>query len=101
MIGIKKVTRRRKCMALTVAQLIIWLIIAALIGLIGEFIAGRRAPAGIIGAIMIGLLSIFLIVGFFHFHIIGEPTVQGVPVISTIIAAVILVALWSSVAYRR
>ncbi len=88
-------------MALTVAQLIIWLIIAALIGLIGEFIAGRRAPAGIIGAIMIGLLSIFLIVGFFHFHIIGEPTVQGVPVISTIIAAVILVAIWSSLAYRR
>ena len=88
-------------MALTVTQLIIWLIIAALIGLIGEFIAGRRAPAGIIGAIMIGLLSIFLIVGFFHFHIIGEPIVQGVPVISTIIAAVILVAIWSSVAYRR
>jgi uncharacterized membrane protein YeaQ/YmgE (transglycosylase-associated protein family) len=88
-------------MALTVTQLIIWLIIAALIGLIGEFIAGRRAPAGIIGAIMIGLLSIFLIVGFFHFHIIGEPIVQGVPVISTIIAAVILVAIWSSLAYRR
>ncbi len=88
-------------MALTVTQLVIWLIIAALIGLIGEFIAGRRAPAGIIGAIMIGLLSIFLIVGFFHFHIIGEPIVQGVPVISTIIAAVILVAIWSSLAYRR
>jgi uncharacterized membrane protein YeaQ/YmgE (transglycosylase-associated protein family) len=88
-------------MALTATQLIIWLIIAALIGIIGEFIAGRRAPAGIIGAIMIGLLSIFLIVGFFHFHIIGEPIVQGVPVISTIIAAVILVAIWSSLAYRR
>jgi uncharacterized membrane protein YeaQ/YmgE (transglycosylase-associated protein family) len=88
-------------MSLTVTQLIIWLIIAALIGIIGEFIAGRRAPAGIIGAIMIGLLSIFLIVGFFHFHIIGEPIVQGVPVISTIIAAVILVAIWSSLAYRR
>ena len=70
-------------------------------GIIGEIIAGRRAPAGIVGAIMIGLLSIFLIVGFFHFHIAGEPTVQGVPLISTIIAAVILVAIWSSVAYRR
>ena len=88
-------------MALTVTQFIIWLIIAALIGIIGEVISGRRAPAGIIGAIAIGLLSIFLIVGFFHFHIIGEPTVENVPIISTIIAAVILVAVWSSVAYRR
>ena len=88
-------------MTVTFTQLIIWIIIAALIGIIGEFIAGRRAPAGIVGAIMIGLLSIFLIVGFFHFHIVGEPTIEGVPLISTIIAAVILVAIWSSVAYRR
>ena len=88
-------------MEVTFTQLIIWIIIAALIGIIGEFIAGRRAPAGIVGAIMIGLLFIFLIVGFFHFHIVGEPTIQGVPLISTIIAAVILVAIWSSVAYRR
>lgn len=88
-------------MEVTVTQLIIWVIIAALIGIIGEFVAGRRAPAGILGAIMIGLLSIFLIVGFFHFHIVGEPTIQGVPIISTLIAAIILVAIWSSVAYRR
>ena len=88
-------------MEITFTQLIIWIIIAALIGIIGEFIAGRRAPAGIVGAIMIGLLSIFLIVGFFHFHIVGEPTVEGVPLIRTILAAVILVAIWSSVAYRR
>ena len=88
-------------MTITFTQLIIWLVIAALIGFISEFIAGRRAPAGIIGAVMIGLLSIFLIVGFFHFHIVGEPTLEGVPLVSTIIAAVILVAIWSSLAYRR
>ena len=88
-------------MTITFTQLIIWLVIAALIGFISEFISGRRAPAGIIGAIMIGLLSIFLIVGFFHFHIVGEPTLEGVPLVSTIIAAVILVAIWSSLAYRR
>src|SRR5260370_37120117 len=88
-------------MTITFTQLIIWLVIAALIGFISEFIAGRRAPAGIIGAIMIGLLSIFLIVGFFHFHIIGAPTLEGVPLVITIFAAVILVAIWSSLAYRR
>jgi uncharacterized membrane protein YeaQ/YmgE (transglycosylase-associated protein family) len=88
-------------MAVTFTQLIIWIVIAAIIGFLGELISGRRAPAGILGAIMLGLLAIFLIVGFFHFHIIGEPSVEGVPLISTIIAAAILVTLWSSIAYRR
>ena len=88
-------------MTITFTQLAIWILIAALIGIIGEIIAGRRAPAGILGAIMVGLFSIFLIVGFFHFHISGEPSLEGVPLISTIIAAVILVAIWSSLAYRR
>ena len=88
-------------MTITFIELIVWIIIAALAGILGEFIAGRRAPAGILGAIMIGLFAIFLIVGFFHFHIVGEPTLEGVPVISTIIAAVMLVVVWSSLSYRR
>ena len=87
-------------MTITFTQLIVWVIIAAIVGFLGELIAGRRAPAGILGAIMVGLFAIFLIVGFFHFSIAGEPTVSGVPIISTIIAAVILVVIWSSLAYR-
>jgi uncharacterized membrane protein YeaQ/YmgE (transglycosylase-associated protein family) len=89
-----------KQMTLTVAQFIVWLIVAAIIGFLGELIAGRRAPDGFLGAIMVGLFAIFLIVGFFHFSIKGEPTVEGVPIISTIIAAAMVVALWSSVSYR-
>jgi uncharacterized membrane protein YeaQ/YmgE (transglycosylase-associated protein family) len=88
-------------MAITFTELIVWIIIAAVVGFLGEFIAGRRAPAGILGAIMVGLFAIFLIVGFFHFHIVGEPTLEGVPVISTIIAAIMLVVVWSSVSRRR
>ncbi len=88
-------------MSITFTQLIIWIIIAAIIGILGELIAGRRAPAGILGSIMIGLFAIFLIVGFFHFSIQGEPTIEGVPLISTIIAAAILVVIWSSISYRR
>lgn len=88
-------------MTVTFTEFIVWLIIAAIIGIIAEFIAGRRAPAGILGAIMIGLFSIFLIVGFFRFHIAGEPLLAGVPIISTIIAAIMLVVIWSSFAHRR
>jgi uncharacterized membrane protein YeaQ/YmgE (transglycosylase-associated protein family) len=87
-------------MTVTVTQLIVWAIIAAIIGILGELLAGRRAPAGILGAIMLGLFAIFLIVGFFHFHIVGEPTVEGVPLVSTVIAAAMLTILWSS-AYGR
>lgn len=89
-------------MAVTVTQLLVWIIIAAIIGFLGELIAGRRAPAGILGSIMIGLFAIFLIVGFFKFHIVGEPSIEGVPLVSTIIAAVMLVVVWSSISsYRR
>ncbi|HLG62391.1 MAG TPA: transglycosylase [Ktedonosporobacter sp.] len=88
-------------MTITFVQFIVWLIIAAIIGFLGELIAGRRAPAGIIGAIMVGLFAIFLIVGFFHFSIAGEPTISGVPLVSTIIAAIMLVIIWSSLASRR
>jgi uncharacterized membrane protein YeaQ/YmgE (transglycosylase-associated protein family) len=87
-------------MTLTVTQFIIWLVIAALVGFLGEVIAGRRAPEGILGSIMVGLFAIFLIVGFFHFSIQGEPLVEGVPIVSTIIAAAMIVALWSSVSFR-
>jgi uncharacterized membrane protein YeaQ/YmgE (transglycosylase-associated protein family) len=87
-------------MTLTATQFIIWLVIAAIVGFLGELIAGRRAPEGILGSIMVGLFAIFLIVGFFHFSIKGEPMIQGVPVISTLIASAMIVALWSSFSSR-
>jgi uncharacterized membrane protein YeaQ/YmgE (transglycosylase-associated protein family) len=88
-------------MTITFTQLVIWLLIAAAIGIVGELISRRRAPAGIIGAIVLGFLAIFLVVGVFHFSITGEPTFEGVPLISSVIAAALLVLLWSGVAYRN
>lgn len=88
-------------MTVTFTQLIIWIIIAAIVGLIGELIARRRAPDGCIGAMILGFLAIFLVVGVFHFSITGEPTLEGVPLISSIIAAAILVLVWSGFVYAR
>lgn len=88
-------------MTITLGSLLVWLIIAAIVGVIGELIAGRRAPDGIIGAIVVGFIAIFLIVGVLHFHIGGEPLLNGVPLISSIIIAAILVFLWSRFAYRH
>ena len=88
-------------MSVSLTQLLIWLIIAAIVGLLGEVIARRRAPDGIIGAIVLGFIAILLVNGVFHFSIKGEPIIDGVPLITSIIAAVILVFLWSAFAYHR
>ena len=88
-------------MSISFTQVLIWILIAALVGVVGELLAHRRAPDGIVGAIIVGLLAIFLIVGVFHFQITGEPKLDDVPLISSIIVAAILVAIWSGFAYRR
>jgi uncharacterized membrane protein YeaQ/YmgE (transglycosylase-associated protein family) len=88
-------------MVITFTNLILWLIIAALVGIVGELIARRRTPFGIVGAIILGFIAIFLVVGVLHWHIIGEPYLNGVPLITSIIAAAVIVALWSAFAYRH
>ena len=88
-------------MNISFTQVLIWIVLAALVGVVGELLARRRAPDGIVGAIIVGFLAIVLIVGVFHFHITGEPLLGGVPLISTIIVAALLVAIWSGFAYRR
>jgi uncharacterized membrane protein YeaQ/YmgE (transglycosylase-associated protein family) len=86
---------------ITFGSLIIWLLISALVGFVGELIARRRAPDGIIGAIVLGFIAILLVVGVLHIHIVGEPVLFGVPLITSIIAAAILVFLWSAFFYHR
>jgi uncharacterized membrane protein YeaQ/YmgE (transglycosylase-associated protein family) len=88
-------------MSITLTELIIWLIIAALVGFVGEALAHRRGPGGILGAMLVGFLAIFLVVGVLGFHISGEPFLDGVPLLSSILVAFLLVLLWSFVAYRR
>jgi len=88
-------------MNITLQNLIVWLIIALIIGFLGELMARRRAPDGIIGAIVVGFIAIFLVVGVLGIHIAGDPLLGGVPFFTSVIVAALLVALWSAFAYRR
>ena len=88
-------------MVITLEDLIVWVIIAALVGFIGELLARWRTPFGLVGAIIVGFIAIFLVVGVLHWHIVGEPYLNGVPLITSILAAAVLVALWSAFAYRH
>ena len=88
-------------MVITLGNLLIWLIVAAIVGVVGELLARRRTPFGIVGAIILGFIAIFLVVGVLHWHIDGEPYLNGVPLITSILAAAVLVALWSAFAYHH
>jgi uncharacterized membrane protein YeaQ/YmgE (transglycosylase-associated protein family) len=88
-------------MQISFTTLLIWLLIAFFVGLVGELIARRRTPDGFIGATILGFIAIFLVVGVFHLSIAGEPSIEGVPLITSILAAAVLIALWSGLAYRR
>src|SRR2546430_13954698 len=88
-------------MVITLGDLIIWLIIAALVGFVGELLARRRTPFGIVGAIIVGFIAIFLVVGVLHWHIIGEPYLNGVPLVTSILAAAVLLILWSAFPYHH
>ena len=74
---------------------------AAVVGVLGELIARRHAPDGIIGAIILGFLAILLVVGLLHIHIAGEPFLDGVPLITSILVSALLVFIWSSFFYHR
>ncbi|HET8841204.1 MAG TPA: GlsB/YeaQ/YmgE family stress response membrane protein [Ktedonobacteraceae bacterium] len=88
-------------MTITIGSLIVMIIIAAVVGVIGEMLARRRSSFGIGGAIILGFIAIFLVTAVLHWHIVGEPILNGVPLITSILAAAVLIALWSALAYRR
>src|SRR6266446_7283949 len=88
-------------MVITIGDLINWLLIAALVGFVGELLARRRTPFGIVGAIVVGFIAIFLVVGVLHWHIVGEPYLNNVPLITSILAAAVVVLIWSAFAYHH
>ncbi|HZU00943.1 MAG TPA: transglycosylase [Ktedonobacteraceae bacterium] len=85
--------------AVTLSQLI-YLAIAAIVGIVAEFIVGWRLPLGVIGAIIAALVGIWLTTSVFILNIPGDVVFYGVPLIRALIGAIILVALWHLITYR-
>ncbi len=84
---------------ITLSQLI-YLAIAAIVGIVAEFIVGWRLPLGVIGAIIAALVGIWLTTNVFILNIPGDPVFYGVPLFRALIGAIILVALWHLITYR-
>ena len=79
---------------------LIYLIVAAIVGLLAEFIVGWRLPFGIIGAIIAALIGAWLLTKVIILTGIGDLNVAGVPLLRALIGAIILVAVWHLLTYR-
>jgi uncharacterized membrane protein YeaQ/YmgE (transglycosylase-associated protein family) len=79
---------------------IIYLIIAAVVGIIAEFIVGWRLPLGIIGAVIAGVIGVWLMTQVIVISGLGDVYLNGVPLIRALVGAAILIALWHALTYR-
>ncbi|HKF36730.1 MAG TPA: transglycosylase [Ktedonobacteraceae bacterium] len=86
-------------LALYLSQLM-YLLVAALVGFVAEFIVGWRLPFGIIGAIIAALVGIWIVSNVIVLIIPGDPVLFGVPLFKALIGATIFAALWYLLTYR-
>jgi len=85
-------------------NLILYILVAAIVGAIAEAIVGSHVPFGIIGAIIAGMIGIWLMT---QVIVISGVSINGqtdlyiweVPIIRALIGAVIFVALWHLITF--
>jgi uncharacterized membrane protein YeaQ/YmgE (transglycosylase-associated protein family) len=73
---------------------IIYLIVAAVVGLVAESLVGRRLPFGFVGAIIAALVGAWLLTKVIVISGIGDINIFGVLIFRALVGAIILVALW-------
>ena len=79
---------------------VMYLLVAALVGFIAEFIVGWRLPFGIIGAIIAALVGLWIVNNVVIFIIPGDPVLFGIPLFKALIGATLFAALWYLLTYR-
>jgi len=82
-------------------DLILYLIIAAIVGYVAERIVRSSVPFGIVGSIIVALIGIWLMTRVIVINGIPDITVLGVPLIRALIGAILLVLIWRAITYRR
>jgi len=82
------------------SNFIVYLIVAAIVGLVAEFLVGWRLPFGFIGAIILALVGVWLMTQVIIISGLGDIIIGDVPIIRALLGAIILVALWHILTYR-
>ncbi len=82
---------------------IIYVVIAAIVGLVAEFIVGWRLPFGIVGAIIAALIGIWLVTSVIAIIIPGDFVLniagQSIPLLRALLGAIVVVAIWHLLTY--
>lgn len=86
-------------LALYLSQ-VMYLLVAAFVGFIAEFIVGWRLPFGIIGAVIAALVGIWIVSNVVVLIIPGDPVLYGIPLFKALIGATLFAALWYLLTYR-
>ncbi len=86
---------------ITTSQLI-YFAIAAIVGLIAEFLVGWRLPFGILGAFIAALVGIWLFTSVIQVSIPGDFSIAGqpIPLLKSLLGAIVVVALWHALTHR-
>ena len=78
---------------------IVYLIIAAVVGLVAEGLVRYHLPFGFVGAIIAALIGVWLMTNVIIITGLGDIIVYGVPIIRALIGAIILVGIWKLITY--
>jgi len=81
-------------------DLILYLVIAAIIGYLAERVVKSSVPFGIVGSIIVALIGIWLMTRVLVIGGIGDIYVLNVPLIRAFIGAILLVLIWRAITYR-
>lgn len=84
---------------ISLSQLIYWGI-AALVALLAEFAAGWRLKFGLIGAFIAALIGIWLLTDVILINLPWEFYSYGVPIIKSLLGAIVAIILWHWLTYR-
>jgi uncharacterized membrane protein YeaQ/YmgE (transglycosylase-associated protein family) len=79
---------------------IVYLIVAAIVGLVAESLVGWHLPLGIVGAIVAALVGAWLLTRVLVIDGIGDLYVYGVPLLRALVGAILLVGIWHLLTYR-
>ncbi len=93
-------------MVLSLAQLIVFLLIAIIAAWIAGAVLGVRYPFGFIGAFIAAIVGEWLMLNIFHVVLAPEVSYAGIPIITALVGALILafivaLVLGGGLRYRR
>jgi uncharacterized membrane protein YeaQ/YmgE (transglycosylase-associated protein family) len=74
--------------------LLVFLVVAAIVGAIAEFVMHWHIPGGIIGAIFAGLVGVWIMTNIIIISGIGDIYVENIPIVRAFIGAIIMILLF-------